>query len=536
MNEIVSPIGYRRLRAPREDGAALFDPPLSDEAAFLHQNIARREQADCQLCGIGLRQLRQQSRRLLLSQARAYTQRYRTLPDSPLDELTPIILAGHQPELVHPGVWFKNFALSRLACRTGSHAVSLLIDNDSMRSTSIRVPGGSVDDPVISAVPFDQPGESVPYEERQVRDATLFASFARRVHKTIRPLVPDPLIDQLWPAAVEAVREQGNLGRALAQARHTLEGTWGLATLELPLSHVCDARPFRWFAAHLISSAERLREVHNECLAEYRRVNRVRSHTHPVPDLSRRGDWTEIPFWLWTLESPLRQPAFVRRNRSSIELSDRRDVRIQLDLTTDRDAQRCLQQLDDMHAAGIRLRPRALITTMFARLVLSDIFIHGIGGAKYDQLTDAIIRRFFAIEPPDYLVATATLKLPVPKIAVAPQDVQRVNRSLRELRFHPELYVDSTPATSPLVAEKRRWIDLEVPPHRRRERHEHIERVNRMLYRMLSGQQEQLEQERGTLRSLLRKQAILDSREYAFCLFPDESLRDRLLDLSRQEP
>ncbi len=52
---------------------------------------------------------------------------------------------------------------------------------------------------------------------------------------------------------------------------------------------------------------------------------------------------------------------------------------------------------------------------MFARLVLSDVFIHGIGGAKYDQLTDAIVRRFFGVEPPGYLVATATLKLPLPR-------------------------------------------------------------------------------------------------------------------------
>ena len=61
-----------------------------------------------------------------------------------------------------------------------------------------------------------------------------------------------------------------------------------------------------------------------------------------------------------------------------------------------------MEQLGEAHTEGVRLRPRALITTMFARLVLSDIFIHGIGGAKYDQVTDAIVRRFFAVEPPEY--------------------------------------------------------------------------------------------------------------------------------------
>ena len=46
-------------------------------------------------------------------------------------------------------------------------------------------------------------------------------------------------------------------------------------------------------------------------------------------------------------------------------------------------------------AAGIRLRTRALTTTMFARFLLGDLFVHGIGGAKYDELGDEIARGFF---------------------------------------------------------------------------------------------------------------------------------------------
>ena len=45
------------------------------------------------------------------------------------------------------------------------------------------------------------------------------------------------------------------------------------------------------------------------------------------------------------------------------------------------------------------LRPRALTLTLFARVCLGDFFIHGIGGGKYDEVTDAIIRDYFGIEP-----------------------------------------------------------------------------------------------------------------------------------------
>ncbi len=50
---------------------------------------------------------------------------------------------------------------------------------------------------------------------------------------------------------------------------------------------------------------------------------------------------------------------------------------------------------------------------MFARLVISDLFMHGIGGGKYDQMTDAIIRAYFDVPAPPMVVATATLRLPL---------------------------------------------------------------------------------------------------------------------------
>ncbi len=300
MNEMVSPIAYRRLRAPRADGRALFDPPLADEAALLQQNIARREQFDCDIRGVRLSELRTRARHRLVQKARGFTRQYRDLPPHPWHDNAPVILVGHQPELVHPGVWFKNFLLSELAHRTSAHAVNLLIDNDSVRKTSIRVPGGAVDDPVVSSISFDAPRDPIPYEQRRVSDMTLFAQFGRRVLETIGPLVPHPLIERLWPLAVQAAREHGNLGRALAQARHIVEAEWGLASVELPLSEMCDDWPFRWFSAHLLGDAERLCGIHNDCLAEYRRVHKIRGHTHPVPDLTRHDEWQEVPFWLWS--------------------------------------------------------------------------------------------------------------------------------------------------------------------------------------------------------------------------------------------
>jgi hypothetical protein len=45
-------------------------------------------------------------------------------------------------------------------------------------------------------------------------------------------------------------------------------------------------------------------------------------------------------------------------------------------------------------------------------LLVADQFVHGIGGARYDQITDAIIARHFGIDPPRFSVTTATLYSP----------------------------------------------------------------------------------------------------------------------------
>ncbi len=75
-----------------------------------------------------------------------------------------------------------------------------------------------------------------------------------------------------------------------------------------------------------------------------------------------------------------------------------------------------------LEAEGFKVRTRALTTTLFARLFLADLFIHGIGGGKYDELTDAIVRRFYGFEPPRYLVLSATRWLPLPSFPVTSDD------------------------------------------------------------------------------------------------------------------
>src|SRR5690606_34281182 len=144
---------------------------------------------------------------------------------------------------------------------------------------------------------------------------------------------------------------------------------------------LCETDPFRWFASAIFAHAGRFRQIHNDLLAEFRRVNGVRSQTHPVPALVQNGPWMELPFWVWREDDTTRRRLFVRQDGREVELSDGNEPFARLPLAPEMDACCAVEALRELTGRGVRLRTRALTTTLFARLCLSDLFIHGIGGA-----------------------------------------------------------------------------------------------------------------------------------------------------------
>ena len=528
-------LAVRHVRAPNENGAKLVDPPLECVPTLLEANAACRGRCEYDFGGRRLGALSAAARVDLLAEAQRYTASYRDV--EPVGSATRLFLAGHQPQLFHPGVWFKNFALGQLAQSYDAVGVNLIVDSDTIKAASIRVPGGSIDAPIVQNVMFDESGPTIPFEERAILDRELFDSFGRRAVEALAPAVPEPVMREFWPLAQARARETNNLGECLAQARHQLEGRWGVSTLEMPQSRVCQLPAFHWFTAHLLAHLPRFWGIYNSAVAQYRRTYRLRSANHPVPDLARDGEWLEAPFWLWTAEAPKRRRLFARQQGDRLLVTDRAGLEIELPASPEADLDRAVEMLADLPARGIKLRTRALLTTLFGRLLLSDLFLHGIGGGKYDELTDLLIARFFNLEPPGFMVLSGTLHLPVERPGVTAGDVRQVDQALREMQFHPEHWLEAAAAGQGTDAEtirhwtahKWRWINTTATPTTARTRAKEIRRANEALQPMLVGRREQYLVERTSMARQLRGEAVWSSREYAFCLYPETTLRNFLL-------
>lgn len=514
---------YQQYRAPATNDTALVDPPWPRQRAQLAEPP---EPASITIGGLDLGALRSTARTGLLAAAKAYTSAY---ADTQTPPTGPVVLSGHQPDLFHPGVWFKNFALHTLAESTGGVGVHLLIDSDLCRAASIRTPTGSIASPCLESVSYDRALAARPYEERAIEDGALFASFADRLSEAVEPLIPEPLARDLWRFAESTRERSGNLGRVLSEARHRLERAWGSTTLEAPSSLVCDAPEFRRFAAELLLRAGDSAQAYNAALAEYRAAHHLRNAAQPLPDLATEGPWVEAPLWVWSDNEPTRRPLWARAGSSGLTLSDRNGWSAE----GPADAEGVAGWLGELRAAGVKLRSRALVTTLYCRLVLADLFLHGIGGAKYDQVTDRFSARLLGAAPPPHATLTATLRLPLDHDAPSPHDRERLVQHLRDLRYHGERHLsdDASPEALQLATNKRAWVkDRSADPARR---HAAITSANRRLFDTLAGEYEQTLRDLSRVDARLRDAAILDSREHSFCLFPADDLRERLLRLSQ---
>lgn len=532
------------LRAPHDDEAVLAVPPLADAAELARRNAELLRGADLDIQGQPLSQLRDWARREVCRAAREYTA---TWCDDVSSVAAPELLfvGGHQPTLFHPGVWVKNFAVGRLARDERAVGLNLVVDNDTLSTSAIRMPSGNRDAPNVELIPFDDPRPSQPWEDARIFNRDLFDSFAKRVERGMARWGIAPLVAELWPAAVRHAERSNLLVDCFTAARNQCERKWGTSNLELPLSRMCRLDSFLWFVAHLLAHLPRFHGIYNDVVHEYRVLNKVRSKNHPVPDLRATDGWLESPFWVWRDGAHQRQRLLARHSGAEVWLSDGMEVFAKLPLSGDGDAGAAVNMLRQLPAQGIHLRTRALTTTLFARLCLADLFVHGIGGAKYDEMTDRIIGRFFGISAPGFLALTATLRLPLGSHPVESADEQRLRGILRELEFNSDRHFSKPPdaSVSGLVDEKHRLIADQQTIRRLREitqkpdhnnhsaprngykRFRRLQELNRDLAAATAAERRRVEEELHRTVRQLAANDVLRSREYAYCLFPADKLR-----------
>lgn len=379
---------YADWKAPPADGARLVWPQPTTLLRHVVDNASRLAAATGVLVqNLPLRDLRSSARRFVGHV-----------------EPLPLVATGHQAELYHPGVWVKDVLIDALASRLGGKALHLAVDTDQVKHLVVRYPGASVpisDDPRLTfaawsaQVASPSPGH-LDFLERVIRETTSGLHF--------RPMLLT-FLEQLRGSG-----ERG-LSRALTTASLRIDESLGLSRTNVIASDLWASEAFAAFAYHVAAHADRFADDYDAALDAYRAETGTSDPNRPMPNLLRTEESFELPFWLDDLASGVRtRPTVFRDDREWVLQPVDRDA---FAFDPRLDGWEAARRLNDyLRQSRLRLAPRALTLTLFVRLCLVDLFVHGIGGGRYDQVTDRIIRRHFGLEPPAFAVTTATLLFP----------------------------------------------------------------------------------------------------------------------------
>jgi len=503
---------------PEESGECLITPPAERVPDLL---AASKEAVwgNAEILGVPLAEFRRRVRARALALAAASGSGPPSQGD-PVSERPPIerplILMGHQPLLFHPGVWAKYFLLTRLCVEHDAVGLHLIVDTDATGPVTAEVPDARERLQRVSETLIDLP-DDVPLEAAPPPEPEAWGAFVHRIKGHLATLPSVDLVDRVSAYAAgegDARRTSRTLAEFLARLRRSYEARAASpGYLELPVSQLADTPEFRAFALHLLRTSDEFLRIHNASLEAYRRTHHLRSVANPFPNLTQAGGRIETPFWV--VRGGRRTELFVAQQGARRVLATATDPLITIPADAD--------GVEGLAASGVALRPRAMTLTLFARLCLGDLFVHGVSGGRYDRVTDVISAQVFGCRPPAYMVATATLFPSLFTEAQVAEERRTLERRLMDLRHNPDRYLESSSEDQRRLVDEKwaliRAVETMRPGPDRRAATRRIREVNVALAGALTPEIARLEARLADLQAARDVEDVVRYRGYPFFMF-----------------
>lgn len=495
-------LDFSQLKTPAKHGQVLLLPDAPGLSVAAHANH---------------KALGNQDIPLLDSTLAACRRKVRSRVTGDDDQL--IIVTGHDPGFIHPGVWAKHIVASRLSAALDGVAVNLVVDSDTPKTTALAVPSVVDETVTVTSIPSVPIAPGISFEDGQALGTHDLTDWCGRVESAMG----DRFAASQMPRFGEGLRatpEGSDWVDQIVAARVAIESDLGVSLTDLRISRV-------WHSPLLLDmllGADRFASSYNRALAEYRKSNRVRGAQRPIPDLRRTGDRQETAVWVQCPDKP-RQRLLVERRGSALTLFAENTELCTIPV---RDLQSC-DHLDTLQQAlgTWRIRPRALTLTLWARLLLADLFIHGIGGAKYDRITDTIITDYYGITPPAMGCVSATLHLDLPTNPMTSVQVRRLRQETRRFQFNPQRGLDPSGDLDPLLVRRGRLVERSAvlrdrEAKNRKARREVFDEIRQVSTELHALRPEVLARRRSELSEAvgaLARNRVARGREYFFGLY-----------------
>jgi len=543
------------FKVPQKNKQIFLSPSGDKIGSLLEENKKIFSEYSFTILNQPFREVRENCRKEIIQRALKFSKKY----DPDIEEKTNpacqyIIQTGHQPVFFHPGIWIKNIFLNELLKSPLLHkslGLNIILDNDICKDLNLSLPAlssnGNLTVEEISFLPSTF-APNLPFEEYPCPSLELITKFTRDVIHGLKPLESENKdilnnFKNFGRCLENSSRSfnqnytRGNLGEFLGLARRLYEKEIEPAYLEIPFSQICDSDEFLSFFLEIIRNIKSFSEIYNKKLDEYRKLFKIRTQAHPSPNLLIKENLIETPFWIWK-EGDQRRKIYVLKEDEGNYLYSDSYGKIFL---IEKDGLKSLFSLKTLlKDRGLKIRPKALLLTLYNRLFISDLFIHGLGGAKYDLVTDEIIKEFFRVDPPRFLAVSCTLHLDFKSSPASTSDykISTLKKEIRDLEFNPQRYINELPLTKKeknqigeLVEKKTELIKKikeVLSPVEKHKISEEIKVINNFMGEKVRLIKYELDKKIEKEEEKIKQSKVYTFREFPYCFFSAKTLRNLL--------
>jgi hypothetical protein len=398
-----------------------------------------------------------------------------------LPEQGMVIMSGHQAQVWHPGILAKLLAIRAAADRFGATAAWVVVDHDENDPLTIRAPYIGQDGRLGVAVfgPRDAGGEHVPACRRPAwRAEGAWDLPARAKHASTGVAAGLQRIQQ-------ALRSSAGSEDAAVQAA---AASFELATplTKLPILLLATQLAKTTLFAELVALMKRdpaaCVQAHNAAVSAFPRER--------IAPLAVEAARLELP--LWSIGTAAGSQ---RRRVYSTDLED---------------------------AVGL-LAPRALLLTGLMRLAGCDLFVHGLGGERYDRITELWFEKWLGKRLVPTTMVTATLRLRIPGCWPSAETIARTAWIAHRARHDPKLFGDQQRAEQKAVLLAR----IASAPYGSRDRAQHFAELHQLLReaeRVHQAELEDLDRKAAEMGARSGEAAVAQDRTWPFPLYEADQL------------
>lgn len=414
-----------------------------------------------------------------------------------------IVATGHQPVIYHPGIIFKDMVVNVLMERYCFDGLNLVVDSNTVGENQyISIPALKKGRLSCEKIQLFHSKPDLAFEEIPIPDKKSFSQRLTYI-KTLLPKENTAGLNNYISAVNKAFSSSTNLAQFNAFSKRAFEEELGFKHKEVFLSSICQTKAFLYFFSLILSYFRQFAIIYNSILEKY---------TIHTKLLKISDDIVELPFWIYK-DKEKRQTIFIKFNRGKTYICKGNSEILDIDTSNIDSLVEIIDNLKDFY----KIRPKALMLTLFIRLFLCELWIHGVGGAKYEELNDRLAYDFLSITLPKYAVASATLYLTLNIHTNIKEEIRQLKNTLRRMRFNPEEFLESYDATC-----KKELIKKLNEVKYKKELHNQLMIINNKLRDKIITRIQKLEIAISDKEELLK---IATNREFPFFIFSFEELK-----------